>query len=403
MTKQVEAENPKREGCLGSARLMWLLWGVSLSILTILSVALLAVLLASVVLNVYLGWELSGLQVSVSRPGLEPVATPTPGPTSGLVAIPTSTPVVTSTTSPIEPAATQSPLEIQLATLAVIATAAAAPQTPDVSEPVVIVPTSGPAAVAISTQPAQAIPPELIATDAPDAASPGDPAVSSTGTPVAIADAGQEFVPPATSSNSYSLIPLNGERESRPAEEHGDLNLKLRDPQPIQVDELALIDIDGSGKDPDAPKLSSIFAPNFSNAYTIHNWDWACNCKGELIQEDHVVLLGIELAPGEPVFIPTKEQPIYGGNFYATVVYASEDSLTFVYDNVGNVTTGYTIHYQGLRTDPNLLALFRESKGSELPGLTLETPVGMATGELIVAVRDIGTFLDARSRRDWWD
>jgi hypothetical protein len=38
-----------------------------------------------------------------------------------------------------------------------------------------------------------------------------------------------------------------------------------------------------------------------------------------------------------------------------------------------------------------------------LPGLTLDTPVGVATGELIVAMRDNGKFLDARSKKDWWE
>ena len=211
----------------------------------------------------------------------------------------------------------------------------------------------------------------------------------------------QEFAPPTTSSNTYELISIEGERESRPAEKHGDLNLKLREPQPIDV-ELSLIDIPNAGSDPNAPKLAGVLEPNIVNAYTIHNWDWGCDCKGELLREEQLVLVGIKTTPGEPVFIPTKGQDIYGGKYYATVLYASEDSFTFVYARRGNVVKGYTVHYLGLYTDPNLLALFRESQGNELPGLTLDTPVGTATDELIVAIRDNGTFLDARSRKDWW-
>jgi hypothetical protein len=68
------------------------------------------------------------------------------------------------------------------------------------------------------------------------------------------------------------------------------------------------------------------------------------------------------------------------------------------------VVSGYTVHYLGLQTDPNLVKLFEESEGSELPGLTLDTPIGVAAGEeLMVAMRDNGTFLDARSKRDWWE
>jgi hypothetical protein len=103
------------------------------------------------------------------------------------------------------------------------------------------------------------------------------------------------------------------------------------------------------------------------------------------------------------VFVPHKEDIIFDGKFVAQVLYASEDSLTFVYTRAGNVVKGYTIHYLGLQTDPNLLKLYRESTGNELPGLTLDTPVGIASDELIVAIRDNGTFMDARSRADWWE
>jgi hypothetical protein len=119
--------------------------------------------------------------------------------------------------------------------------------------------------------------------------------------------------------------------------------------------------------------------------------------------KDGVGLIGIKTTPGEPVFIPKTKTDIFGGKYYATLLYASEDSLTFTYTRAGNVVKGYTVHYQGLHTDPNLLALFRESQGNELPGLTLDTPVGVAGDEVIVAIRDNGTFLDARSRKDWWD
>lgn len=211
-----------------------------------------------------------------------------------------------------------------------------------------------------------------------------------------------EAISPAGSANAYTLIPLEGARENRPAEAHGDLNLKLRDPQPITVD-LNLVEINGSGLDPDAPNLASIFNPDFTQAYTIHDWDWNCNCKGQLLRDEHLVLLGIRTTPGEPVYIPSRQQNVYRGSYYATLLYAAEDTLTFVYTRAGNVARGYTVHYLGLQTDPNLVALFRQSQGGQLPGLTLNTPVGIATGELIVAIRDNGTFLDVRSRHDWWE
>jgi uncharacterized protein YjbI with pentapeptide repeats len=351
---------------------LWFVWGVSLSITTICSIVLLALVIVSVAINAYLGWELAGFEVVIRKPqvsGVAPVPPPNP------VAVATPTPVVN---TPVPP-----PPETQINTPVVVA--------PDTSEP-----PSTAVAVAMNT-------PELESVISPTA-----PPVNSappTAVPPPTAEAAgdvQSFAPPTTSSNRYDLITIKGGRESRPAAEHGDLNLKLRDPQPIDV-ELSLIDIPGSGIDADTPKLSAAFEPNFVNAYTVHNWDWACNCKGELLREDQLVLVGIKTRPGEPIFIPSKKQDIFAGKYFATVLYASEDSLTFIYDNVGNVTTGYTVHYLGLQTDPNLLTLFRESKGNELPGLTLDTPVGTATDELIIAIRDKGTFMDARSRKDWWD
>jgi hypothetical protein len=210
-------------------------------------------------------------------------------------------------------------------------------------------------------------------------------------------------VPPDSSSNQYSLIPINGQRESRPAAEHGDLNLKLREPVPSNL-EAGLVDIPGSGIDPNAPKFSSVFSPDqIIGTYAIHDWDWATNSPGSLLPENEAVAIALKTTPGEPLFIPKTERDIYDGKYYATVLYASPDSLTFVYAREGSVVQGYTLHYVGLHTDPNLVKLFEESKGNELPGLTLDTPVGWASDKLLVAIRDNGKFLDARSKKDWWE
>jgi hypothetical protein len=414
MVNQAEAESAGAEGRLGGC-LLWFFWGASLSFMTILSLVLLLLLAASVTLNVYLGWELTGLEVSISRSGTELPLAPALIPTDMLAAIPTQTPVLIAA-STATPLPTVSPLEEQVATLSALATqvagapaeVAAAPGLPPAATPGVLS-TGVPTAVAIDVPQPEANTPASQTANPVAATATVTPATTTAPpvTPAAVAAASQqeaaaEFVPPATSSNSYELIPIEGERESRPPEEHGDLNLKLRDPQPIEVD-LSLQDLPGSGVDPNAPNFSKIFEPDFVRAYTVHDWDWGCNCKGKLLQEDHLVLLGLKTTPGQPVFIPPKEGDIYGGNYYAVVLYASEDSLTFLYNRAGSVVKGYTVHYVGLHTDPNLVALFRESKGSELPGLTLDTPVGVAGDELIIAIRDNGKFLDARSKRDWWE
>jgi hypothetical protein len=391
MSNDVEKNVQEQEGKVGSC-FLWFFWGLSISFLSILAIVLMVLLVASASLNAYLGWEIAGLEMSISRSGDEASIESIPIPTEILAAIPTNTPAANITAPVTEP--TESPLESQVATVAALATAVSGANTPVSAEPIAPTPTTTvivPTADSISEQ---------TPTNTP-APSPAESEVpSATSTPAAVANA-QEYVPPETSSNTYQLIPID-KREDRPAAEHGDLNLELRDPQPIDA-ELALQDVSGSGVDPDAPNFGKIFEPNFTGAYTIHNWDWGTNAKGALLKEDGLVLIGIKTTPGEPIFIPHKKQDIYDGKYFAVVLYASDDSLTFSYSRAGNAAKGYVVHYQGLHTDPNLVALFEESKGNELPGLTLDTPVGVASDDLIVAIRDNGTFLDARSLKDWWD
>lgn len=390
-----------RPGCGLAGCLLWFLGGLTLSVTTISALVLLLFLIVSVALNVYLAWQVSGLEITISQrtPVFTDLVIPTGLPITFNMATPEAELAGTPTPAP---AATQ--VEQQVATIvAIVTNAAEAAPTPT--------PTATSASAATPTvvvAPAVTTPPQDESTvlekmDVPAEESPVPPETASDTEATTSVPVDTESLPLAASAarHTYSLIPIEGERESRPADEHGDLNLKLRDPQPIEA-ELAVVDA-GVGVDPDAPKLSKIFEPGFSGAYTVHEWDWGCNCKGELIEDKTVVIVTIKTTPGEPVFIPPRNQDIYDGKYYAVVLYASEDSLTFVYSRAGNVVKGYTVHYVGLKTDPDLLALFRESQGSQLPGLSLDTPVGTATGELLVAIRDNGKFLDARSKNDWWD
>jgi hypothetical protein len=393
---------------------LWFLGGCALSITTLASLVLLLLLLVSLSLNIYLVWTMSGYRIAISRPtpataaqvvtptgeaalptalgplgsAQPPSGTGTPTPAANLA--PSAQPPL-GTATPI-PATAPSTLEVEVATLSALAT--------QVAETGMAVPTAVPPS---PTLPATTPTPAPIPT--PAAAAPSQPMACPTGTPAKATQAASaqsaSLGPLAASANSYALIPIEGQREIRPAAEHADLNLKLRDPQPAKLDP-KLVDIRDAGSDPNAPRLSRVLKPDFVATYLIHNWDWGCNCKGALIQDGRAVLVGIKTTPGDPIFIPPTSHDIYQGKVYATLLYADEDSMTFVYARAGNVTKGYTVHYLGLQTDPNLLKLFRESKGSNLPGLTLDTPVGLAGSQLIVAIRDNGSFLDARSRLDWW-
>jgi hypothetical protein len=405
MENEETAEQEPRTG----VRWLWFVGGCALSITTLCSLVLAMLLVGSTAVNAYLGWIISGYEVNLSRAASEPTDVVVSTPASVLVVVPTATPTVTPTITPT-PVATLSTLEAEFATLSAIATyvaesapastltptytptpAEVAPPTPAPTK--VDPPISSPTEVAPSSpDPTEAPAPTPRVASAPAAAAPEDEADTQ---PRA------NLQPLAESTNLYNLIPIEGGRESRPPDEHADLNLKLRDPIPAPF-KASLVEIDNAGSDSNAPRLSAVLEPDILTTYAIHDWDWGSNSKGRLIDDGSAVLVGIKTTPGKPVFIPFKGQDIFQGKYYATLLYASEDSLTFVYTRRGNVVEGYTVHYLGLQVDPSLLKLFRDSKGNELPGLTHDVPVGVATDELIVAIRDRGTFLDARSRLDWW-
>jgi hypothetical protein len=388
MEEENEVTGPERRP---GATWLWFFWGCALSVTTLCALVLLIMLLISTSLNVYLAWVMSGYELNIVTPApVQPVViVATATGELAMAPAPTPTPIPEPTDTPM-PDPTQSMLDTEVATLAAIATQVAESEATST-------PTGTPVVIPLHT-PTRAGAPTPEAGSAEETTPGEGEGASSVDSESAASVAGSV----STSSNTYDLIPIEGERESRPPEEHGDLNLKLREPQPADF-EATLVEIPGSGIDPDAPNLASVFDADFTGTYVVHDWDWGSNSKGELLDDGTAVLVGINTTAGEPIFIPKTDRDIYDGKYVAVVLYASEDSLTFVYARAGNVANGYTVHYEGIETDPNLVALFEESEGSELPGLTLDTPVGVATDELVLAMRDNGKFLDARSKLDWWD
>ncbi|NIU99772.1 MAG: hypothetical protein GWN55_00295, partial [Phycisphaerae bacterium] len=282
--------------------LPWFIGGGALSFFVFCSFVLFILVIFSLGLNAYLAWQLSGLEIVIVRPMpiSEQAEAGAPANTLITVATATLTPQPTSTPEPTSP-----PTPTPSATPTATATATITPIDTDTTGSRLVSPT------AAATTAGTAI----------------DPTVTRS-----LSRANQQSAP-ATSTNTYILIPIEGGRDSRPAEEHGDLNLKLRDPEPSQAS-AELVDYTGYD-DPNAPKLSAIFEPDFVATYVVHDWDWNCNCKGKLKNEGFLV--GIETTPGEPIYIPPTQQAVWQDDYYAVVLYASEDSLTFVYNRVGTV------------------------------------------------------------------
>ena len=214
-----------------------------------------------------------------------------------------------------------------------------------------------------------------------------------------------------TSPRSYDLIPVDGPPADHPDELHGDLNLALRGHTPVSAT-LALTDINGP-VDGDAPQLPGLFGdertPTFTSAHRVYDWDWGCGehgCRSPELTPAEVSLLGMGVGQDEALSPPSRAPQIYVGGYTALVLYAAESRLTLGYTRHDSVAPGYAVHLESLCVDPTLLALYRQANASgrsSLPALRNGEVLGTARGEsLLVAVRDRGTFMDPRSRKDWW-
>jgi hypothetical protein len=192
-----------------------------------------------------------------------------------------------------------------------------------------------------------------------------------------------------------------------PAEENPDLNLTLRDYEVTDAHR-GLVDIPCS-PDPGAPRLYTLFAdqrvPAFPTVYQVYDWDWDCNCRGGLLDDWEVTLAGMGVAPGEVLHLPDSGYGI-GDGYEALVLYATEERITLKYTREDHVVWGYTLHVENVCVEPSLLALYRawnDAGRGELPALQGGQPFGRARGgEIRVAIRDTGRFMDPRSRGDWW-
>lgn len=227
---------------------------------------------------------------------------------------------------------------------------------------------------------------------------------------------------PVISEAAFDLIPIEGSPVSdHPDFMHADLNLSLRGY--TVVSETLALEFYNGPTDPNAPQLHGLFEPNrrppIKRVYQINEWIWdaaACNgsargCRGGPVDVFWpVTLVGLATTPGEPIHIPERGPQIYSGGFTAMVLYAEERQITLGYTRRDRVSAGYVVHLMNVCVDPNLLALYQSQKNADgwhtsgfLPALRNNQPLGVAAGgEVLVAVRDVGSFMDPRSEKDWW-
>lgn len=206
---------------------------------------------------------------------------------------------------------------------------------------------------------------------------------------------------------TYGVLPIAGQPTDRPAAQHGDINLGLRNYSPTEST-LGLIDMAGP-TDPRAPQLAGLFADKrtgvFTKVYRVNHWDWPSNSKGGPITDFAVTLAGLQVKPGETIHVPGAGYDI-GQGYQVLVLYASQERITLKYTGEDTVATGYALHVEGICAEPGLLALYAQMNAGgrrQLPALRAGQPFGRAREtEIRVSIRDTGRFMDPRVRKDWW-
>ncbi len=275
--------------------------------------------------------------------------------------------------------------------------------------------TSTAAVVSVATQPASA-----------RAAQAQDAQAAPAQAQIAAAQATATTAPQQTTSGcgastgaSYELLPRDGPASNRPDRLHGDLNLALRGYAPTDAP-ATLIGYNGSA-DPNAPQFTGMFQPNrtapIQSAYRVNLWRFEssqCNgaaygCAGSAVTNWPVTMIGLATTPGERISIPSRA-PEIGSGYQALVLYADTTRITLNYTRQDNISFGYVVYIENVCVDSTLLALYRAQNNADgwrssasLPALRNGQPLGVAAGnEIRVAIRDSATFMDPRSRKDWW-
>lgn len=208
-------------------------------------------------------------------------------------------------------------------------------------------------------------------------------------------------------NTSYVTIPISGKPLDVDVATHPNTNLSARGYVP--VNQAKKLEVLGPVHDPKAPQFPALFGdlrtPAFTTTYQAYQWDDNFTQPIGLEKGWPVTVLGMGVAPGETIYTPDSGYEVAAGGYEYLVMFAGPNDITL---HIGSEDEffGYVLHIDGVCTDPDLLALYQQSNAAgrhHLPVLRGHQPFGKAlTGEIQIAVRDWGGFLDPRSRNDWW-
>jgi hypothetical protein len=253
--------------------------------------------------------------------------------------------------------------------------------------------------------------------------SPTPPIPTPTATPTATPEC------PTSSINVYptrTAYQFDADNPVRPAWNHADKNIHLRG-YVANTDSGFKRELVNYGSDDGnrSPQLATMFSPVrvpvLRSFYRVYNWNWSPSnvgpgSRGEPITTWPVTALGLASTPGEILKTPESFYNIGPDDISVLVIYVDETSITFNYhqsDSAG--AQGYTVHVDGICTDPNLRALYDQLDNAArntyvgpsytypLPALRKNQAFGTAKSpETVVIIRDTGAFMDTRSCYEWW-
>ncbi len=220
---------------------------------------------------------------------------------------------------------------------------------------------------------------------------------------------------PTTSSQTYESIKPDtpAQRKISNPENSPEVNINLRGWG--EVNEAKELINYGGDTDPNPPpSFGSIFSgrwPKIVKTYIIYEWDWENNRSNigkSATPAWPVHLIGIDAALGEPLLGLKAGRSIFG-DYSLMVLYASESSITFTHstgDTAPPNDDGYPIYFVDMCVDPNLLAKYKSDNAGGrqvLPAIRPGQIFGYAKDtDVKVAIRDTGSFMDPRAKKDWW-
>jgi hypothetical protein len=243
--------------------------------------------------------------------------------------------------------------------------------------------------------------------------------------PLIVRPTGSSLACPISSTNSYAqglVYQADADNPVRPADSHADKNLALRSYVANNDAGLRRELVDYGSASVQPPQPATLFSPNrvplLVGFYRVHDWNWspspAPGSQGAPLTRWPATALGLRVTPGEALHVPTSAYDI-GQGFEVIVLYADESRVALHYGRGDSVMPGYTVHIEGLCTDPKLLALYNQLNAANgpryvfpanqypLPVLPTGQPIGWARGsEVVIAVVDSGEFMDPRSCNEWW-